>query len=139
MALKPGRLAEVTVATKALSLFVESADIAIKVAMAGTTTFTQTWDTFISGVAGASLTLSGYYDPTVTTGPASVLLAQIALNQAGTVTAVVFYPAGNNAGQGTSHTFNALLSDYKESPKVAGAVPWSCTLTATGADTVAQL
>ena len=139
MAFKAGRLSEVTVATKALSLFVESADIDIKVAQSSTTTFTATWDTFISGVAGASLSLSGYYDPTVTSGPASVLLAQIALNQAGTATAVVFYPAGNNAGQGTSHTFNALLSDYKESSKIAGAVAWSCTLTATGVDTVAQL
>lgn len=139
MAFKPGRLAEVTVATKALSLFTESADISIKVAQAPTTTFTATWDTFISGVAGGSLSLAGYYDPTVTTGPASVLLAQIALNQAGTATAVVFYPAGNNAGQGTSHTGNFLLADYKESPKIAGAVPWSCTLTLTGADTIAQL
>ncbi len=139
MAFKAGRLAEVTVATKALSTYVESADITLKVAMAQTTTFTAAWDTFISGVAGGSLTLGGYYDPTVTTGPASVLTAQIALNQAGTVTAVIFYPAGNNAGQGTSHTANFLLTDYKESPKVAGAVPWSCTLTMTGADTIAQL
>jgi len=139
VAFKHGRLAEVIVATKALSTFTESADISLKVALAQTTTFTATWDTFISGVAGASLTLSGYYDPTVTTGPASVLVAQIALNQAGTATAVIFYPAGNNAGQGTSHTFNALLSDYKESPKVTGPVPWSCTLTATGQDTIAQL
>ena len=139
MAFKAGRLAEVTVATKALSLFTESADIDIKVNLLPTTTFTATWDTFISGIAGASLTLGGYYDPTVTTGPASVLFAQIALNQAGTVTAVVFYPAGNNAGQGTSHTFNALLSDYKESPKIGSAVAWSCTLTATGVDVIAQL
>ena len=139
MAFKHGRLAEVTVATKALSTFSDTADISIKVALAGTTTFTATWDTFISGVAGASLTLGGAYDPTITTGPASVLLAQIALNQAGTVTAVIFYPAGNNAGQGTSHTFNALLSDYQESSKVGDKVGWSCTLTATGADTIAQL
>lgn len=139
MAFKHGRLAEVTVATKALSVYSDTADIAIKVAMANTTTFTATWDTFISGVAGATLTLSGDYDPTITVGPASVLLAQIALNQAGTVTAVIFYPAGNNAGQGTSHTFNALLGDYTESSKIGDKVMWSCSLTATGADTIAQL
>lgn len=139
MAFKHGRLAEVTVATKALSTFTDTADIALKVATANVTTFTATWEVFISGIAGAVLTLAGEYDPTVTTGPAAVLTAQIALNQGGTVTPVIFYPAGNNAGQGTSHTFNALLSDYKESSKVSDKVAWSCTLTATGADTIAQL
>ncbi len=139
MAFKHGRLAEITVATKALSLFCDTADIDIKVDTADTTVFTNAWKTAISGLAGASLTLSGQYDPTVTTGPASVLLAQIALNQAGTVTAVIFYPAGNNAGQGTSHTFNALLTDYKESSKISDAVAFDCTLLVTGVDTVAQL
>jgi hypothetical protein len=141
MAFKPGRLAEITVATKALSLFCETADIDVGVATGNTSTFTQTWETNISGMASVSLTLSGYYDPTITTGPASVLLAQIALNQAGTVTAVIFYPAGNNAGQGTSHTFNALITSYKEAPAAqgGGAVAFSATLLGTGADTIAQL
>ena len=85
------------------------------------------------------MSLAGAYDPTVTTGPASVLTSQIALNQAGTVTAVVLYPAGNNAGQGTSHTFNALLSDYRESSKVGDNVVFSATLLVTGVDTIAQL
>ena len=85
------------------------------------------------------MTLAGSWDPTVTTGPASVLIAQIALNQAGTVTAVILYPAGNNAGQGTSHTFNALLTDYKEGSKTTDKVTFAATLLVTGVDTVAQL
>ena len=128
-----------TVATKALSTFCDTADINIKVDTADTSTFTAAWRTAISGLAGATLTLSGGYDPTVTTGPASVLTSQIALNQAGTVTAVILYPAGNNAGQGTSHTFNALLSDYRESSKVGDNVVFSATLLVTGVDTIAQL
>ena len=139
MAFKHGRLAEVTVATKALSLFVDTADIDINIDTAETTVFTNTYKTYLAGLAGATLTLSGSWDPTVTTGPASVLFAQIALNQAGTVTAVIFYPAGNNAGQGTSHTFNALLSNYKESSKTTDKVSFSCSLLVTGVDTVAQL
>ncbi len=139
MAFKHGRLAEVTVATKALSTFCDTADIDIKVDTADTTTFTAAWRTAIAGLAGATLTLSGSWDPTVTTGPQSVLLAQIALNQAGTVTAVILYPAGNNAGQGTSHTFNALLSNYKESSKVSDKVSFSASLLVTGVDTIAQL
>jgi len=139
VAFKHGRLAEVTVATKALSTFCDTADIDIKVDNADTTTFTAAWRTAISGLAGATLTLSGDYDPTVTTGPASVLLGQIALNQAGTVTACIIYPAGNNAGQGTSHTFNALLSNYKESSKVSDKVSFSASLLVTGVDTISQL
>ena len=139
MAFKHGRLAEITVATKALSLYMESADIGLKVDTSDTTTFTNSWHTLISGLAGGQLSLVGYYDPTVTTGPASVLNAQIALNQAGTVTAVIFYPAGNNAGQGTSHTFNCLITDYNESSNVNDRVNISATLLLTGADTIAQL
>ncbi len=139
MAFKHGRLAEVTVATKALSTYCDTADINFKIDTADTATFTAAWKTYIAGLAGATLTLSGDYDPTVTTGPASVFVAQFALNQAGTVTAVVFYPAGNNAGQGTSHTFNALVTDYKEASKTNTAVRFDCTLLVTGADTVAQL
>ncbi len=126
-------------ATKALSTYCDTADINIKIDTADVTAFTATWKAYIAGLAGATLTLSGSYDPTVTTGPASVLIAQIALNQAGTVTAVIFYPAGNNAGQGTSHTFNALLTDYKETSKTTARVDFAATLLVTGADTIAQL
>ena len=139
MAFKPGRLAEVTVATKALSLFCNVSTLAIKVKTFDVTVFTNSWDAFISGTAGGSLTLSGAYDPTVTTGPQSVFLAQIALNQAGTVTPVLFYPAGNNSGAGTLHTFNALITDYQEAPAVSKEVPFSVTLLMTGADVITQL
>jgi hypothetical protein len=140
MAFKSGRLAEVSVATKLLGAYCNATDLDISIDNADTTTQGGTsWKTAISGLAGATLTLTGYYDPTVTVAPPSVLFAQIALNQAGTVTAIIYYPAGNNAGQGTSHTFNALLSNYKESPAVGNAVQFSCSLLATGADTYAQL
>ena len=139
MAFKHGRLFEITVATKALSTYCDTADLSLKVETADVTTGTAAYKAYIAGLAGGTLTLSGSYDPTVTSGPASVLFAQIALNQAGTVTAVTFYPAGNNAGQGTSHTFNALVTDYKEAAKMNAAVRFDATLLVTGVDTVAQL
>lgn len=139
MAFKHGRLLEITVASKALSTYCDTADINIKVDTADVTAGTAAYHAYIAGLAGGTQTLSGSYDPTVTNGPASVLIAQIALNQAGTVTAVVFYPAGNNAGQGTSHTFNAIMTDYKESSAVTKRVDFSATLLITGTDTIAQL
>lgn len=140
MAFKHGRLAEVTVATKALSTFCDTADIAFKVDTADTTTFqplatTAPYKTYLPGLIGATLTLSGGYDPTVTTGPASVLTGQLGLAPF----AVVFYPAGNNAAQGTSHTFNAILTDYRETSKTTDNVLFSATLLVTGSDTIAQL
>ena len=41
--------------------------------------------------------------------------------------------------QGTSHTFNALLTDYKEGSKIGDAVSFDCTLLVTGVDSIAQL
>src|SRR6267378_2259136 len=135
MAFKHGRLAEITVNTKALSLFSDTADINFKVDTADTTVFTNAWKTAIAGLIGANLTLSGGYDPTVTTGPAAVLTALLGAAPL----AVIFYPAGNNVGQGTSHTFNALLTDYKETSKTTDNVLFSATLLVTGSDVIAQL
>lgn len=135
MAFKHGRLAEITVNTKALSLFMMSADISLKADTSDTTVFTNTWKTAIAGLVGGTLTLTGYYDPTVTTGPASVLNTLLGAAPF----AVVFYPAGNNAGQGTSHSFNALITDYQESSNVNDRVNITATLLVTGVDTIAQL
>lgn len=135
MAFKHGRLSEITVNTKALSTFCDTADLDIGIDTADTTTFTATWKTAITGLAGGTVNISGGYDPTVTTGPASVLTLLIGAAPF----AVIFYPAGNNAGQGTSHTFNAILTNYKESTKVSDNVLFSATLLITGVDTIAQL
>lgn len=135
MAFKHGRIAEITVNTKALSTYCDAADINVKVDTADTTVFTNTWKTYIAGLIGATLTLAGDYDPTVTTGPASVLWALLGAAPF----AVLFYPAGNNAGQGTSHSFNALLTDYKEASKTTDKVTFAATLLVTGVDTVVQL
>lgn len=135
MAFKHGRLAEITVNTKALSTFCDTADLDIGVDTADTTTFTLTWKTAIAGLIGGNVSLSGGYDPTVTTGPASVLTALLGAAPF----AVIFYPAGNNAGQGTSHTFNALITSYKESSQVSDNVLFSANLQITGVDTIAQL
>lgn len=134
MAVKHGRLGEITVNTKALSLYLDSMDTNIKVDTADTTVFTNTWHTFIVGLIGGNVTFSGDYDPTVTTGAPSVLTLSL-----GTIIPIIVYPAGNNAGQGTSHTVSAILTDYKETSKTSDKVTISGTLLFTGVDTIAQL
>ncbi len=140
MAFKHGRLAELTVNSKALSTFLDSADLSFKVDTADVTTFlpagtTQPYKSYIAGLIGATLVISGDYDPTVTTGPAAVLTALLGAAPF----PVLFYPAGNNAGQGTSHSFNAILTDYKEGSKTSAAVRIDATIVVTGADTISQL
>lgn len=135
MAFKHGRLAEITVNTKALSTFCDTADINFKVDTADTTTFLAAWKTYIAGLVGATVSLGGDYDPTVTTGPASVFIALLGVAPF----PVLFYPAGNIAAQGTSHSFNALLTDYKEASKTTDRVVFAATLLVTGVDTVTQL
>jgi hypothetical protein len=136
MAFQAGKWAEITVNTKALSAFCDTADINVKLDTADTTTFTATWKTYIGGLLGGTVTLAGDYDPTVTTGPASVLWAAIT---GGVAVPCIFYPSGNRTGQGTSHTFNALITDYKEASKTTAQVTFAATLLITGSDVVAQL
>lgn len=121
--------------TKALSLFMDTADITFKVDTADVSTFTNAWKAYIPGLIGGTVTLSGDYDPTITSGPASVLTGLLGAAPF----AIVFYPAGNNAGQGTSHSASAILTDYKEAAKTTTAVTIAATLLLTGVDTIAQL
>jgi predicted secreted protein len=134
MAFRHGRLAEITVNTKALSTFCESADLSIDVDTADTSTFTSTWKTALAGLAGGKVDLKGFYDPTATTGPAAVLTALI-----GTAPfAVLVYPGGNTSGQ-VSRGFNAILTSYSEGSPVGDKVTFSASLLVTGAITFAAI
>lgn len=130
MAFRHGRFAEITVNTKALSLFCDSADLNMDVDTADVTTFTKSWKVAIPGLIGANLQLAGNYDPTATTGPQAVLFPLLGA----AAFAVVVEPGGNLTGQ-VRRSFNALLTSYKESDKVGDKVTFSATLLVTDAIT----
>lgn len=130
MAFRHGRYAEITVNAKDLSAFCDSADLGIDVDTSDTTVFGASWKTAIAGLAGATLELSGDYDPTATTGPAAVLTALIGADPF----AVVVYPGGNVSGQ-VSRSFDAILTKYKESSPVGDKVTFSASLLVTDAIT----
>ena len=131
MAFRHGKNAQITVNTKDLSAFCDSLDLAIDVDTADTTTFGSTWKSSIAGLVGAKLDLSGAYDPTVTTGPADVLVSCIV---GGVAVAVVHKPGGTLSGQRTN-SFNAIVKTYAESSPVGGRVGFKSTLEVTGAIT----
>lgn len=127
-----GRFGDVSVNTKLLGAFCESIDLnetqdVVTLETMGGSAGAQ-YKTKLSGQSTATLSLSGYYDATATTGPMAVL-TPLKGNDA---IACICYPAGNTAGNYIA-TFNAILKDFKPGSKVAGAVAWSAEFEVTGA------
>lgn len=129
MAFRHGKNAAISVDAKLLSAFCDNAEFGVEAALADVTTFGSTWTSAIKGLLSGTLTLSGSYDPTATTGPSAVLWAAMT---ADTASAVIYYPGGNTTGQ-RSYTFSAFISNYKESAAVADKVTFSADFTITGA------
>lgn len=134
MAFSHGRLAYVSVAGTDLSAYFNQTDLPIDVANADTSTFGLSWETNLAGLASATWSLDGYWDPTASTGPAAVLTAAITTCQGGTPVACVFRPAGTGSGKAT-RTFNANITGYSEGAEVGGVVPISASFKVTGAVT----
>ena len=131
MAFGHGSKAVVTINGVDLSTFCTSLDLGIDQDTAETTTFGSTWKSYIAGTMGGKMSLSGDYDGTVTTGPASAIL----LAQATAVPiAVVHKPGGTASGQRTN-SFNALITNYTESSPVGGTITFKCEVLPTGAIT----
>ena len=129
MAFKHGKTAEITVNAVVLSTFCDSADLAIDIDTADTSTFGSSWKTALAGLAGGKLDLKGKFDPTTTSGPASALTALIGAAPF----AVIYEPGGAASNQ--HRQFNALLTGYAESSPVNGTVDFTAGLLVTGAVT----
>ena len=129
MAFVHGKAAEITVNSVALSSFCESADLGIDIDTSDTSTFGASWKSALAGMAGGTLELGGYFDPTTTTGPASALSALIGA----AAFPVIYEPGGAAVNQ--SRTFNAILTSYKESAGTGNVVTFSAGLMITGAVT----
>lgn len=131
MAFRHGSKASITVNAVDLSSFCTSLDLQINQDTGETTTFGSTWKSYIAGTMGASLSIVGDYDGTVTTGPASAIL----LAQATAVpVAVVHKPGGTLAGQ-RNNAFSALITSYGESSPVGGVITFKADLLVSGAVT----
>ena len=80
----------------------------------------------MAGVPGGKLEISGFYDPTATTGEAAVLWAAYT---GGVPVTGVFYPGGNVAGQAVwTITNGCLVTSYSESSAVGGAVAFKASI-----------
>lgn len=135
MAFRHGSKASITINSVDLSAYSDNLSLDITPETADTTGFGSTWRTHLPGLIGATLSVSGSYDPTASTGPAAAINDAItAQNSAGYV-AVVDKPGGTATGQRTN-SFNAIISGYNETSAVDEKVTWSAELTVTGAVTM---
>ncbi len=132
MAFRHGSKAQITVNSVDLSAFCNSISLDISPETADVTGFGATWRSHIPGLIGGTLTASGSFDPTDTTGPSDAIWDAItAQNSAGYI-AVVEKPGGTASGQRTN-TFNAIISGYSEESSIDDAIRFSFDLLITGA------
>lgn len=135
MAARHGLNAAVYVGTNNLSGYLDQADKSTDVDTAETTVFGNSWKQYLAGLIGATLSISGSYDGTATTGPAALMETCIAN---GTAWTWKFFPGGSASGQ-RSHSFSAFVTNYSESSPVADKVTWSAEILATGTVTSTTL
>lgn len=133
MAARHGRYASLSIAATVIQGYLDSAALNVTVDTADTTAFGDTWKEAIPGLQGATLSGSGQWDPTTSTGPLAVLWAAV-----GSSVAVIYYPGGNTSGQ-RSYTFNAILTSLSEPATVGDKVTFSFDMLVTGAVTPATI
>jgi hypothetical protein len=126
MAFRHGKNAALTLNSKDLSAFIESMDLSFDTDQADTTAFGATWKSSIAGVPGGSIQISGYYDPTATTGPGAVLFPLVT---AGTAVTGLVYPGGTASGQALyTITSGCIVKSYAESSPVGGVVTFTAAI-----------
>lgn len=135
MAFKHGSAAAISVSANLLTAYCDNISLTRDRDTAETTVFGIADKTHIQGLLSGSLSVSGNYDPTASTGPAAVL--ETALTGAAAV-ACIYYPGGNSSGQ-RSHSFSGIVTNYAETSGVGDKVTFSASILVTGAVTTATI
>jgi hypothetical protein len=114
-----------------LTPYVDSVELNHAIDTAETTTMGAEAKTFVSGQSDATLSVSGKYDSTVTTGPDVVLAGLIGLEATSTFEAG---PEGSTTGK-VRYTGECFLTGYVISAPVGGVVTFTADFQVTGAVT----
>lgn len=135
MAFRHGKSASLSVAGTVIQAYLDSAALNVTNETADTTAFGSTWTSAIAGLLGGTLSGSGFYDPTTSTGPQAVLWSAFT---GGASVAVVYYPGGNTSNQ-RSYSFSAFVTSMEESATATDKVTFSFEMLVTGAVTPATI
>jgi hypothetical protein len=112
MAFKHGKNAELLLDGVDVSGYLNSIDTAVSVEPAETTTFKKSWKTFISGLASATISAGGFYDPALTAVRTALQTAKV----------VTLGPAGASTQGDPVRMGEARTNSYAESSKIGEAV-----------------
>ena len=129
MAFRHGKTASLSVAATILQAYLDSAALNVTNETADTTAFGSTWTSAIPGLLGATLSGSGFYDPTASTGPQEVLWTAFT---GGASVAFIYYPGGNTSGQ-RSYSFSGIVTSMEEAASATDKVTFSFEVLVTGA------
>ena len=128
MAFRAGRTAAFYIGTTNLSAYLDSIDFPISVGTSDTTTFGSAWTTGIVTLNSATISISGGYDPTASTGPAATLQSMIS---GGTAWPFAHFPGGSVSGQRT-RTGSCFITSYTETSAAADKVVFAAEFMVTG-------
>jgi hypothetical protein len=104
-----------------LSAFLTEVTFPRQMDMAETSVFGNTYKTYIQGLGDASLSISGRWDPTATTGPDAVLSGLIG---AATASDFSYGPAGDGSGA-IEFTGSVYLTSYEISASINDVISFS--------------
>jgi hypothetical protein len=111
-----------------LTAFVDNVDLNNTVKMGETTTAGAEADTYVSGQSNGTLSISGKWDGTASTGPDAVLTGLIGLEVSSTFE---YGPQGSTAGM-VKKSGECFLTGYKVSSPVGGVVAFTADFQVTG-------
>lgn len=111
-----------------IGVFCDSIDLDRDIDMADSTTIGSESKEFLPGLDGATITLGGKWDDTVTSGPDAVLAALFTAK----VTADFEYGPGGNAAAKVKYSGVCYVKNYKVSTPLEGVVKFSATLQISG-------
>lgn len=129
MATYHGKGAHLTVAAQNLSAHITDIDFPRSTDMAESSTLGDEAKEFLSGLTDATLSISGRWDDTVTTGPDAVLAPLVG---AETSSAIVFGPSGSTTGR-VRYTFNAFCTSYQTTASIGDVVAFAASFQVSGA------
>jgi hypothetical protein len=114
-----------------LSTYINEIDFPREADLVETTTFGASYKTFVAGFTDATISISGNWDPTATTGPDVVLSGLLGL--AATV-GFEFGPAGNTGGF-VKYSGECILTSYEVTSSIDGVAEFSAEFQVSGAIT----
>lgn len=131
MAFVHGKGSVFTIASKELTSYLDSVELNISGDTAESTTLGATAKSYLAGVPDSTISISGKYDSTATTGPDAVLQGLVGSD---TASAFEYGPEGGDTGD-VKYSGDCFMTGYKVTSPVGDVVAFTADFQCTGAIT----